>query len=89
MKINTYTEYTCEICGRTYDSKEDCVKCEAAHITNFKISNYRFPRPIGYGEDIKFEDINRFPEKLVLLFKIPNGEEIEKEYILNNNDCYF
>lgn len=83
MKTNTYTEYTCESCGRTYDNKNDCIKCEESHITDFKISNYNFPRPQGYGDNIDFESENRFPSKLVLLFEMPNGKEIEKEYILN------
>lgn len=77
MKVNTYTEYTCEFCGRRYKNENDCIKCEKSHITNFKISSYEFPQP-RYE---KFNENNRFPESLVLLFETNDGE-IEKEYVL-------
>ena len=84
MKTNIYTEYTCEMCGRTYDNKDDCIKCENSHITNFKISGYEFPEPRGYGNSINFEGKNCFPSKLILLFEKQNGENVEKEYSLDD-----
>lgn len=80
MKVNTYTEYTCEFCGETYENENDCIRCESSHITDFKISYYEFPQP-EYGE---FSGDNRFPESLVLSFGTNDGE-VEKEYILREN----
>lgn len=67
MTENTYTDYTCDLCGSVYENKDDCIKCENSHITEFKIVDYEFPTK------------GAFPSGLLLEFEA-DGEKYTVSY---------